>query len=131
MVGELSAGWGFFRRGTRLVTWFELAAQGHDDMSDHDCECGYQAESAEDLIDHLGDVFLADNDIAPDGRVHAEAADSDAPGRRCLYGFAADAALALDDHLLCAFIPDDRIGRDGGKHSGAADITPEYGQFPA
>ncbi len=119
LVGELSAGWGFFRRDSRLVTWFELKAERHDDMSDYECGCGFQADSAADLSDHLGEVFLTGDDIAPDGRVHAEAGDG-APGTRCLCGLTVGTGTDLDDHLLRAFTPDDCVGRDGAKHRVAA-----------
>jgi hypothetical protein len=85
-------------------------------MSDHECGCGYQADSAEDLTGHLGELYLTDDDIAPDGQVHAEAGGG-TPGQHCLCGFTADAAVSLDDHLLRAFTPDDQVGGDGDRHS--------------
>jgi anti-sigma regulatory factor (Ser/Thr protein kinase) len=120
LVRELSADWGFYRQGHRLTTWFDLPAKGPGAMTSHECECGYQADSATDLSDHLGEVFITDDDIAPDDRPHAERGDGAGAVWRCLCGFAADTAGGLDDHLLQAFIPDDRIGRDGAKHSGPA-----------
>lgn len=32
------------------------------------CSCGYAASSRSDLADHLGEAFIRDDDIAPDGR---------------------------------------------------------------
>lgn len=48
----------------------------------HSCACGYRAESTEDFADHLGEMFIPANDIAPDGQVHAEAARTDPPPGR-------------------------------------------------
>jgi serine/threonine-protein kinase RsbW len=121
LVRELSAEWGFYCQGGRLTTWFDLGAKGHDDMRDRECGCGcgYQADNAEDLTDHLGEFYTTDDDVAPDGQAHAEAGGG-TPGRHCLCGFTADADASLDDHLLHAFTPDDQVGRDGTRHCVAA-----------
>jgi anti-sigma regulatory factor (Ser/Thr protein kinase) len=116
LVSELSAGWGYHRRDGRLVTWFELSTEGRE-MSDLDCACGYQANTAEDLADHLGEAYITDDDIAPDNQAHAETGDGRTPAWRCLCGFSGDTAAGLDDHLLRVFTPDGGIGRDGGKDS--------------
>jgi hypothetical protein len=84
------------------------------------CSCGYQADSPEDLGDHLGEVFIPENDASPDGQPHVEVAqDGDAdvpPGKRCACGFSAPDATALDEHILAALTPNDRIGLDGRRH---------------
>jgi serine/threonine-protein kinase RsbW len=130
LVRELSGSWGFYGRDGHVITWFELPTEGNDDMSDHVCGCGYQADSGMDLGDHLGEVFSTGDDIAPDGRLHAEAGRGSAPGRRCLCGFAAGLAAELDSHLLQVFTPDDCVGRDSAKHSVAVLTAPEHGQLP-
>ncbi len=89
-------------------------------MTDHACACGYVADSPADLADHLGEAFIADDDTAPDGQVHAEAARTgNSPGsraRHCLCGFIAPDGDRLDEHLLSVFTPEDGTGRDGNKH---------------
>jgi anti-sigma regulatory factor (Ser/Thr protein kinase) len=117
LVRKLSADWGYYRQGGRLTTWFDLGAKGPGAMSDLDCACGYQADTAVDLADHLGEAYITDDDIAPDNQAHAETGDGRTPGWRCLCGFSGDTAAGLDDHLLRVFTPDGGIGRDGGKHS--------------
>lgn len=96
-------------------------------MSKRTCLCGYGAASAEDLGDHLAEMFTPDDDTAPDGQTHAEAAhdtasDTANPGLSCLCGFTGHSIADLDEHFARAFTPADRIGRDGGKH----DIEQEY-----
>jgi hypothetical protein len=85
------------------------------------CSCGYNADSSEDLGDHLGEVFIPGNDASPDGQAHAEVTrdgDADVPsGKCCACGFAAPDATTLDEHILAALTPDDRIGLDGRRHS--------------
>jgi hypothetical protein len=84
------------------------------------CSCGYAADSPEDLSDHLGEVFIPQNDASPDGQAHAEVArNADVkvpPGKRCACGFSAPDAAALDEHILAALTPDDRIGLDSRRH---------------
>ena len=86
-------------------------------MSIH-CDCGYQADSPQDLTDHITEIFTPEDDRGPDGLVHAQAA-GDVPGTggilTCLCGFTGVPG-DLDEHLLRVFIPADRIGRDGRKH---------------
>jgi len=99
-------------------------------MSQHLCTCGYQAGSPEDLTVHFGEMFIPDDDIAPDGQVHAEKArdkDDDSPTPApltltCRCGFTAGID-AFDQHLLDVFAPADRIGHDGKEHAPAAPAT--------
>jgi hypothetical protein len=90
-------------------------------MTPHSCACGYKAESIEDLTDHLGEMFIPANDIAPDGQAHAEAArDTPVTGTlTCRCGFTAIAIADFDQHLLHVFTPDDEIGLDGTRHTAA------------
>ena len=113
--------------------------------SPHACTCGYEATSAEDLRDHLREIFTPDDDRAPDGQLHSEAAGDPArdpaaastargtgsrPGRpgtadnsralACLCGYAASGIADLDAHLADVFTPADRVGRDGLRHVPAA-----------
>jgi hypothetical protein len=82
------------------------------------CECGYLADSQQELTDHYREIFTPDDDKDSDGLVHAEAA-RDFPGNdgvlACLCGYTGDLS-ALDEHFLHVFAPADRIGRDGRKH---------------
>lgn len=91
-------------------------------MTDHHCLCGHAAADADDLADHLAEMFTPDDDMAADGRRHAEAADGTSlPAasaiRKCLCGFEAADIARLDAHLLTAFTPDDAVGRDGSQHT--------------
>jgi hypothetical protein len=97
-------------------------------MNDYICACGYKAVSAEELGDHVGDLMIPPDDIAPDGQAHAEAARGERgatgpdPVRlRCLCGFlsgtsVSGAATGLDEHLLAAFTGPGVIGIDGRRH---------------
>lgn len=87
-------------------------------MTQHTCACGYKAESTEDLTDHLGEMFIPPDDVAPDGQVHAEAARTDpATGTlTCRCGFTGVIA-DFDQHLVYVFTPEDRIGVDGATHA--------------
>lgn len=88
------------------------------------CECGYQADSADDLTDHLLEIFAPDKDTGVDGLPHAEAAQ-DCPRDdgilTCLCGYAG-MIEALDEHFLRMFTPADGTGSDGLAH-GAATTT--------
>jgi hypothetical protein len=65
-------------------------------------------------------MYTPDDDIAPDGQFHAEAArDTASAGLTCLCGFAAGTIADLDDHLARAFTPATKVGRDGGMHGSA------------
>lgn len=93
-------------------------------MTDHRCLCGFAAD-ADDLADHLAEMFTPDDDVAADGHPHAEAADDTSPPtalatRKCLCGFAAAGIAQLDAHLLAVFTPDDAVGRDGNQHAATA-----------
>src|ERR1700758_2921107 len=91
-------------------------------MTQQLCTCGYQADDAEDLAVHLGEMFIPADDIAPDGQVHCEAAsNSGTPGPptlTCRCGFAGPVS-DFDRHLLGVFAPADRIGLDGKRHASA------------
>jgi hypothetical protein len=84
----------------------------------NECTCGYLADGAADLADHLAEAFSADDDVAPDGHVHAEAwSPGSAYGKTCLCGFRATDAGILNTHLLAVFTPPNRLGRDGLLHA--------------
>ena len=99
-------------------------------MTQDRCTCGYQAESPDNLAIHFGEMFVPDNDTAPDGQVHNEAArDGKRPGEpsasltlNCRCGFTAS-ANDFDHHLLDVFTPPDRIGLDGNRHAPATPAT--------
>jgi hypothetical protein len=91
-------------------------------MTDHHCLCGHAAASADDLADHLAEMFAADDDAAADGQRHAEAADDPSrpampAARKCLCGFEAAGIAQLDAHLLAVFTPSDSVGHDGNRHA--------------
>ena len=91
-------------------------------MTDRHCCCGYASASADDLADHLAEMFTPDDDAAVDGQRHAEAAGgtpwpATPVGWRCLCGFEAPDIAQLDAHLLAAFTPGDAVGRDGNRHA--------------
>jgi hypothetical protein len=64
-------------------------------------------------------MVIPPDDMAADGRVHAEAArDAASPaGRRCVCGFRSDSMTGLDEHLLAVFTAPGATGRDGGRHA--------------
>jgi hypothetical protein len=92
------------------------------------CSCGYVPDDADDLADHLRDIFIPDDAIGADGCVHDEIAPDcvrdvgNLPPRQrvpllaCFCGFAADETLKFDDHILAMFLTPDRVGIDGNKH---------------
>ena len=88
-------------------------------MDDYTCACGSGAVSAEELGDHVGEMVIPPDDIAPDDWVHAEAArDAASPaGYRCLCGFRSDSMTSLDEHLLTVFTGPGATGRDGRRHA--------------
>lgn len=93
-------------------------------MTDRRCLCGYAAASADDLADHMAEMFTPDDDTAADGQRHAEAADDTSwpatPATwKCLCGFTAGDSTQLDAHLLTAFTPGGAVGRDGNRHTAA------------
>jgi len=94
------------------ITVATSAKERHEIMRTHECTCGYQAASDDDLTAHLGEWLIPGNDTAEDGRVHAEAARAEqpAPGvlpqpSACLCGFEAATLADLDAHLLAVFTP--------------------------
>jgi hypothetical protein len=83
-------------------------------MNDRICACGFEADSDDELADHVGDMMIPDDDTAADGVRHAEAAGQ--AGHRCLCGFTAGTGLVLDEHLLAVFTDSGALGRDGRGH---------------
>ena len=52
------------------------------------CACGYEPDGPRDMADHLGEMFIPFDDVAPDGQAHAEAARDTAFGSlACVCGF--------------------------------------------
>jgi hypothetical protein len=65
-------------------------------------------------------MFTPDDDTAPDGHAHAEAArNTPGTGLACLCGFTGDSIADLDQHFIRVFTPADKVGRDGGRHAHA------------
>jgi hypothetical protein len=92
-------------------------------MNELTCACGYEAVTSEELGDHIGDLMIPPDDIAPDGQAHAEAAHDDRgaagagqTGLRCLCGFASGTPRGLDDHVLAVFTGPGGRGQDGREH---------------
>jgi hypothetical protein len=75
------------------------------------CSCGFAERDDEQVIDHLELVFVPDDDLASDGRLHHEQ-----ERLTCSCGLAAATTEELDDHFLEIFMPASLIGRDGQKH---------------
>jgi hypothetical protein len=88
-------------------------------MDDYTCACGFGAVSVEEPGDHVGEMVIPPDDIASDGRVHAEAArDAASPaGYQCVCGLPSDSMTGLDEHLLAVFTGPGAIGRDGRRHA--------------
>jgi hypothetical protein len=84
----------------------------------HPCTCGFEAASAEDLADHLAEVFAPDSDQGSDGMAHAELSrpGSDGTVWECLCGLSTVELASLDAHLAGVFTPQHRTGRDGARH---------------
>jgi len=78
------------------------------------CACGFERLADEEVSDHLLAVFVLDDSLGPDGRVHEEM-----DLRACSCGFTATSGAELDEHFLAAFMPEDRIDRRGVRHSPA------------
>jgi len=76
------------------------------------CSCGFTPTVDETLADHLGEMFIPDDDTDEVGQRHAEAG-----GRTCLCGHKATSATGLDTHLVAALTPPGRVGRDGRPHA--------------
>ena len=81
------------------------------------CSCGYTADDADGLSDHLLEVFTSENDVGLDGRVHFE---GDAR-LACACGFTAITIAELDAHFVRVFVSPGRIGVDGVRHAPASD----------
>jgi hypothetical protein len=75
------------------------------------CSCGFTPMDDESLADHLGEMFIPDDDTDKGGRRHVET-----ELRTCLCGYVAPDAADLDAHLLAAFTSPGRLGRDGQAH---------------
>jgi hypothetical protein len=90
-------------------------------MTKFTCACGYSAENAEGLTDHLGEMFIPADDVALDGQIHAESTRNTAVAGvlTCQCGFTATGIADFDQHLLAVFTPDDAIGPDGARHAGS------------
>lgn len=93
-------------------------------MDDYTCACGYDAVTAEELGDHIGEMVIPHDDIAPDGHTHAEAArdgrgttGAGQTGSQCLCGFTSGTATGLDEHLLAVFISAGKADPDGARHT--------------
>ena len=78
------------------------------------CNCGFTG-TGEDLVEHLGEMFIPADDTGPDGVVHAESARQE-PGRACLCGLAFGGSDSLDAHLLQVFAAPAGLGLDGSRH---------------
>lgn len=95
------------------------------------CSCGFAIDAAEELGDHLRDVFARDDDTGTDGRVHAEITPA---GQRqplvCACGFQAGGGPEFDDHILIVTSPPDSIGNDGEKHVPVDTSTPNRWYIP-
>lgn len=88
-------------------------------MTHHQCSCGFAAEDADTLQDHLLDVFALEVDRGTDGRIHAEVitpAEARQPQHVCTCGFACEIIADFDDHMLLVFTTPDHVGDDGRKH---------------
>lgn len=88
-------------------------------MTRHHCSCGFAAEDADTLQDHLLDVFALEVDRGNDGRIHAEVitpADAGQPQHVCTCGFASEIIAEFDGHMLLVFTTLDHVGGDGRKH---------------
>jgi hypothetical protein len=81
------------------------------------CSCGFAELVDESLADHLLRVFVPDDSVALDGRVHEET-----DLLRCRCGLAASTPAELDAHFFRVFTPLDAVDREGRKHgvAGAA-----------
>jgi hypothetical protein len=75
------------------------------------CLCGFTELDDETLADHLAVVFMPDDSVGNDGKVHEELSE-----HACACGFSGSSADALEGHLMAAFTPGDGIGMDGRKH---------------
>jgi hypothetical protein len=116
LVDALAARWHWYhppRPHGGKVVW-ALLDRKDPDMTR--CACGYQAADAEELGDHLMEMFTPADDRDASGTVHAEVsrdrADFTSP-YRCVCGHLETQTAGLDRHLLEVFSPADRIGLDG------------------
>ena len=122
LVDALAARWHWYhppRPHGGKVVW-ALLDRKDPDMTR--CACGYQAADAEELGDHLMEMFTPADDRDASGTVHAEVsrdrADFTSP-YRCVCGHLETQTAGLDRHLLEVFSPADRIGLDGRVHAPA------------
>jgi hypothetical protein len=100
------------------------------------CSCGFAIDDPGELRDHLGAVFIPDDDTDAEGRAHVELADEYARQAGlpsavhvCSCGLATDDTAEFDDHFLLAFFPPDSVGTDGLRHSVVDPATPDRWYF--
>jgi len=86
-------------------------------VTERRCSCGYAADDADGLSDHLLEVFTSKNDVGLDGKVHFE---GDAR-LACACGYAAITIAELDAHFFRAFVAPGRMGVDGMRHAPVSD----------
>lgn len=100
-------------------------------MSVYHCSCGFAIDDADELGDHLREVFGREDETGTDGRVHTEVTPE---GQRqplvCACGYHADGGREFDDHVLLAIVPPDSIGNDGEKHVPVDPSTPNRWYVP-
>jgi len=125
LVTALATRWHWYhppRAHGGKVVWALLDAAERTLM--HTCTCGYEAAEAEELGDHLAEMFTPTDDRDARGITHAEVARdrSAPPAYTCLCGHAAGERAALDAHLLGAFTPASGIGHDGLAHAATATL---------
>ncbi|HUN33567.1 MAG TPA: hypothetical protein VMU95_16275 [Trebonia sp.] len=82
-------------------------------MSAPHCRCGYRPNDDLDFLDHLQEVFIPLDGIAPDGHLHDEGESRLA----CLCGFKAATAPELDAHFVAVFTTASHLGLDGQVHA--------------
>ena len=125
LVTALATRWHWYhppRAHGGKVVWALLEAAERTLM--YPCTCGYEAAEAEELGDHLAEMFTPADDRDARGITHAEVARDRAapPAYTCLCGHAAGDRAALDAHLLGVFTPPSGIGHDGLAHTAAVAL---------
>jgi hypothetical protein len=86
-------------------------------LTERRCSCGYAADDADGLSDHLLEVFTSENDVGLDGEVHFEGDSRLA----CACGFIAIFIAELDAHFFRVFVAPGRVGLDGVRHAPISD----------
>jgi len=123
LVTALATRWHWYhppRAHGGKVVWALLEAAERTLM--HTCTCGHEAAEADEIGDHLAEMFTPADDRDARGITHAEVARdrSAPPAYTCLCGHAAGDRAALDAHLLGVFTPASGVGHDGRAHAAAA-----------